>query len=76
MKPARVTVTITLPLRSGRVVSARRYAEAVHQRSHADDCRHGHLGCALWPGGPCMDELLAAQEALDRAARARTQEGS
>jgi hypothetical protein len=27
------------------------------QRNDAP-CEHGHLGCAAWEGGPCMDELL------------------
>ncbi len=26
-------------------------------------CKHGHYDCSYFPGGPCLDETLAAEEA-------------
>lgn len=37
------------------------YADA----PHPCPCEHGHLDCAVWTDGPCMDELLTAHEAED-----------
>jgi hypothetical protein len=40
----------------------RTYAARVSQRSMAEPCEHGHFGCALVEGGPCLDETLGEAE--------------
>jgi hypothetical protein len=53
-------------IEAGRATAAelRRYADRVSRRAMAEPCTHGHFGCALVEGGPCMDEALANAEAM------------
>jgi len=41
---------------------ARRYADRVTRTTDAKPCQHGHFDCALWEGGPCMNEWLSRLE--------------
>ena len=43
---------------------AKRYAAIVSRTlDYPEPCEHGHFGCAIWYGGPCMDEQLSIREA-------------
>jgi len=35
------------------------YAEKVRFAEVAHSCKHGHVDCAAWEGGPCVDEVLS-----------------
>jgi hypothetical protein len=43
------------------------YARRVSRRVNADYCEYRHHGCALVPGGPCLDEVLGRAEHLEVA---------
>jgi hypothetical protein len=34
------------------------YAEKVRTAERAYSCKHGHVDCAAWEGGACLDEIL------------------
>lgn len=46
----------------------REYADRVTAISTAEPCKHGHFGCALIDGGPCLDESLHHADELDPGA--------
>ena len=35
------------------------YADKVRNSEVAHSCRHDHVDCAAWEGGPCVDEVLS-----------------
>lgn len=37
---------------------AKKYAAIVERTFNPEPCEHGHFGCAIWYGGPCVDEQL------------------
>jgi hypothetical protein len=39
-------------------MSPQQYADMVATSSKAHPCKYGHLDCAAWDGGPCVDEVL------------------
>jgi len=51
---------ITIRTPKGKRLSLAQY-EALVDRNQ-QPCEHGHLGCAAWENGPCIDELLCRQE--------------
>ena len=44
-------------------MKAQDYADAVAEMNNPKPCKHGHMECALFDGGPCSDEMLARAEA-------------
>lgn len=55
------TKTFTSP--TGKQLDREAYIELANQWSHP--CVHGHLNCAAWPKGPCVDELLSCDDTTE-----------
>ena len=43
------------------------YADKVRDAEHAYPCKHGHIDCAAWERGPCVDEVLLGMNEEDKA---------
>jgi hypothetical protein len=54
---------VKIRTRRGRLLTLSQYVALV--QANDQPCRHGHFSCAAWDGGPCIDELLAEQEARE-----------
>ena len=44
----------------GKLLTVEQYVALANRNEQP--CEHGHLSCAAWEHGPCMDELLSQQE--------------
>jgi hypothetical protein len=38
---------------------SRRQAAIAYAEAASEPCKHGHLGCAVFPGGRCSDEWFS-----------------
>lgn len=53
------------PVTTPELCRAQKYAEAVAVAERDHHCKHGHLDCAVYDGGPCMRELLSTCRCTD-----------